>query len=70
MKYFLLFLYFVLSVGSTAGQAVFTKLAEKKYSDRPVSLRIENSGIYCISSFDLDKDGIWLNAFDSPVSYC
>lgn len=70
MKYFLMFLYFVLSIGSVAGQAVFTKLAERKYSDLPVNLRIENSGVYCISSFDLDKDGIWLNAFDSPVSYC
>ncbi|MCU7503023.1 MAG: T9SS type A sorting domain-containing protein [Ignavibacteria bacterium] len=70
MKYYLLFLYFVFSFSSVAGQAVFTKLAEKKYSDLPVNLRIENSGIYCISSFDLDKDGIWLNAFDSPVSYC
>ncbi|MGE5399286.1 MAG: T9SS type A sorting domain-containing protein, partial [Ignavibacteriales bacterium] len=26
--------------------------------------------IYSISSFDLDKDDIWLNAFDSHVSYC
>ncbi|MCU7491651.1 MAG: T9SS type A sorting domain-containing protein [Ignavibacteria bacterium] len=70
MKYFLLFLYFVFSIGSVNGQAVFTKLAEKRYSDLPVNLRIENSGIYCISSFDLVKDDIWLNAFDSPVSYC
>ncbi|HEX2868999.1 MAG TPA: T9SS type A sorting domain-containing protein [Ignavibacteriales bacterium] len=70
MKYFLMFLYFVISIGSAAGQAVFTKLAEKNYSDLPVNLKIDNSGIYCISSFDLDKDGIWLNAFDSPVSYC
>ncbi|MGE5401836.1 MAG: T9SS type A sorting domain-containing protein [Ignavibacteriales bacterium] len=70
MKYLLLFLCFILSIGSVAGQAVITKLAEKKYSDLPINLRIENSGIYCISSFDLDKDDIWLNAFDSPVSYC
>ncbi|MDP4117371.1 MAG: hypothetical protein Q8903_14645, partial [Bacteroidota bacterium] len=32
--------------------------------------RTENSGSYCISSFDIDKDNIWLNSFDTPESFC
>ncbi|MDP4116794.1 MAG: hypothetical protein Q8903_11705, partial [Bacteroidota bacterium] len=51
-------------------QVNFLKIFEKKYSDIPIQMRTENCGVYFISSFDIDKDNIWLTACDSQESYC
>jgi len=59
-----------LMISASSGQAVFTKLLEKKYSDLPVNIRIENSGIYAISSFDVENGNIWIQDFDSQNIYC
>ncbi len=60
----LLFLSFIM-INVSFGQAVFTKLLEKKYSDLPIHIRIENSGIYGISSFDVEENNIWIQDFDT-----
>ncbi len=70
MKNILLFCLITFVFNSTFGQAVFTKLLEKKYSELPVKLRIENSGIYAISSFDVENGNIWIRDFDSQTVYC
>jgi hypothetical protein len=70
MKYFLS-LFIIVSMMSVAfGQATLTKLIEEKYSDLPVKVRIENSGIYAISSFDVENGNIWIQDFDSQNIYC
>ncbi len=69
MKFILSIFTTVLMVSASLGQTVFTKLIEKKYSDLPVKLRIENSGIYAISSFDVDDGNIWIQDFDSQNIY-
>jgi len=67
-SWFLLLLVILLSEYSNA-QPVFSRILDMKYSDLPVNLRVENSGIYFISSFHTENGGIWLNSFDSPVKY-
>ncbi len=69
MKFILSIFTTVLMVSASLGQTVFTKLIEKKYSDLPVRLRMENSGIYAISSFDVDNGNIWIQDFDSQNIY-
>lgn len=51
------------------GQIIFSqvnyqKIFEKNYEDLPIKIRIDNSGIYGIASFDIDGDKIYLNSFD------
>ncbi len=70
MKFILSFFAVVLLTGISLGQAVFTKVIEKKYSELPVKVRIENSGIYAISSFDVDNGNIWIQDFDTKNVYC
>ncbi len=70
MKIILSFFTAALIINTAFGQAVFTKLIEKKYSDLLVKVRIENSGIYAISSFDVDNGNIWIQDFDSQNIYC
>lgn len=60
-----IFTVFVLS-GSLYGQTLFTEILNMSYSDIPLKLRVENSGIYLVSSFQVDGDEIWLQAFDYP----
>ena len=69
MKFILSFFTTALMVNASFGQTGFTKLIEKKYSDLPVKLRIENSGIYAISSFDVDNGNIWIQDFDTQNIY-
>ena len=70
MKFILQIFITVIIINTSFGQAVFTKLVEKKYSELPVKVRIENSGIYAISSFDVDNGGIWIQDFDSQNIFC
>ncbi len=50
-------------------QVQFTKIFEKEYSQIPIKVRIDNSGIYAISSFDVKDDAVCLNSFDDNSSY-
>ena len=38
---------------------------EGDYNNLPFPLRIDNSGIYSIASFDVDNDAIYLSSFNS-----
>ena len=69
MKKLLLLLIILLGIPLSA-QVKNSIIFEKKYSDIPVKMRTENCGVYFISSFDIDKDNIWLTSFDSGESYC
>ncbi len=69
MRNILLIFFSLLIFNVSFGQTVFTKLIEKKYSELPVHLRIENSGIYAVSSFDVENNNIWIQDFDSHVVY-
>ncbi len=48
----------------TFSQVTYEKIFEKNINEISIPLRIENSGIYCISSFDVNKDTVLLNSFD------
>jgi hypothetical protein len=39
---------------------------EQKYSQLPFELRIDNSGIYSIASFDVDNDKVYFSSFNKP----
>jgi hypothetical protein len=69
MKKVLLILVILFGIPLSA-QIKYSVIFEKKYSDIPVKMRTENSGVYFISSFDIDKDNVWLTSFDSGDSYC
>ncbi len=70
MKNIFAFFFPAFIIGAAYGQTAFTELLEKKYSALPVKVRIESSGVYSISSFDIKNDEIWINSFDDPLSYC
>lgn len=59
----------LLALVSVSAQVNYEKLAVIDYKNLPFNIRIENSGIYCLSSFDVKKGDILLNAFDSPERY-
>ena len=69
MRSILLFIFSVFFSSLNFCQPVFTKLIEKKYSELPIHLRIENSGIFAISSFDVENGNIWVQDFDSKIIY-
>jgi len=50
-------------------QVTFEKIFEKNYSELPFGLRIENSGIYSVSSFDVDKNNIAFKTYDDNKVY-
>ncbi len=65
----LLLLAFLVFANLIYSQVQFTKIFKKDYNQIPIKVRIENSGIYGVSSFDV-KDGIvCLNSFDDNSSY-
>lgn len=45
------------------------KVFEKKYTELPFTLRIENSGIYSISSFDIEGNTIAFKTYDNALVY-
>lgn len=53
----------------TYSQIKFSKVFEKSYDELPIKFRIDNSGVYGISSFDISDDKISLTSFDNPYSY-
>ena len=69
MKNILLIIFTFFTSFITFGQPEFTKLVEKKYSELPIHLRIENSGIYAISSFDVENGNVWIQDFDTHKIY-
>jgi hypothetical protein len=50
-------------------QVTFEKIFERNYSELPFGLRIENSGIYSISSFDVDQNNIVFKTYDNNNAY-
>ncbi len=70
MKFILQLFISLFIISTSFGQAVFTKIVEKKYSELPIKVRIENSGIYAISSFDVNNGNIWIQDFDSQNIFC
>ena len=50
-------------------QVTFEKIFERNYSELPFGLRIENSGIYSISSFDVDQNNIVFKTYDNNDAY-
>ncbi len=55
----LFILLFCSSIALLSQEVIF----EKEYSQLPFELRIENSGIYSIASFDIDKDRVYFSSF-------
>jgi hypothetical protein len=54
---------------SINAQIMVEKIFEKKYSELPFSLRIENSGIYSIASFDVEGNQIAFKSYDDNKAY-
>ena len=46
-----------------------TVIYEDKYENLPFPLRIENSGIYSIASFDVDNNGLYFSSFNSDKEF-
>ncbi len=59
----------LLSFLSLSAQINFETVFQKSYSDLPFSLRIENSGIYAVSSFDIYENQIALKTYDDSFVY-
>ena len=57
------------SLSFTFSQVQFEKIFEKNYTELPINIRIDQSGIYGISSFDVSGNIICLNSFDDHFSY-
>ena len=62
-------LFFVLFANLIYSQVQFTKIFEKEYNQIPIKIRIDNSGIYGVSSFDVKDGVVCLNSFDDNSSY-
>ena len=58
------FVLLFVSSAMTFSQVSYEKIFEKNINEISIPLRIDNSGIYCISSFDVNKDTVLLNSFD------
>ncbi|MDP2302305.1 MAG: T9SS type A sorting domain-containing protein [Ignavibacteria bacterium] len=69
MKSVLSALYFTLFLISVNAQINIQKIFDKKYSELPFPLRIENSGIYSIASFDINNDNIAFKTYDESNAY-
>ncbi|HMN25934.1 MAG TPA: hypothetical protein PKE38_15625, partial [Ignavibacteriaceae bacterium] len=65
----LLLLAFLLFANLIYSQVQFTKIFEKDYNQIPIEVRIDNSGIYAVSSFDVKDGVVCLNSFDDNSSY-
>ncbi len=66
MKRFLLILILLsLTIASYPQKIIF----EESYNKLPFILRIDNSGIYSIASFDIEKDIIYFSSFNSNSEY-
>ena len=65
----LLLFTFLLFANLIYSQVQFTKIFEKDYNQIPIKVRIDNSGIYGVSSFDFKDGVICLNSFDDNSSY-
>jgi len=63
------FLIFLGAISYTLSQVQNSKIFEKKYDEIPIKVRIDNSGIYGISSFDVSANEICLTSFDDSQSY-
>ncbi|MCX6139176.1 MAG: hypothetical protein NTV54_16970 [Ignavibacteriales bacterium] len=63
-----LLLSFLLSIAAFA-QPTITKLAEFPYTSLPFGVRVENSGIYSISSFGLTGNQLFVSAFGTQDIY-
>lgn len=50
-------------------QIKFEPIFEKKYSELPFNVRIENSGIYSISSYDVSDKEIAFKSYDNNLLY-
>jgi hypothetical protein len=62
-------LWFTFCMISINAQIMVEKVFEKKYRELPFSLRIENSGIYSIASFDVEGNKIALKSYDDNKAY-
>lgn len=48
---------------------IFSKIADISYDRIPTEIRMDNSGVYGISSFDIQGNNVWLHSFDRAESY-
>ncbi len=69
MKRKIIAIVFFLYCTMNFSQVQYQKIFEKNYEDIPIKIRINNSGIYGIASFDVDGDKIYLNSFDDESYY-
>ena len=67
MKSFLLVI--ALSILSISAQKKTEIVFQKNYNELPFPLRIENSGIYAISGFDILNDKIAFKTYDNNYTY-
>lgn len=66
MKRLLLILFLLLITAVNYSQKI---IYEESYNKLPFPLRIDNSGIYSIASFDIEKDTIYFSSFNSNSEY-
>ena len=66
MKRFLLILILLLTTAINYSQII---IYEESYEKLPFPLRIDNSGIYSIASFDIENDVIYFSSFNSNTEY-
>ncbi|MDP3149321.1 MAG: T9SS type A sorting domain-containing protein [Ignavibacteria bacterium] len=69
MKNLLNIVLVILVSGYAMGQVAHQIILEKKYSELPFGIRMENSGNYSIASFDVVGDAIYCTNFNDGKNY-
>ena len=66
MKKLSLFILVAILTEIATSQPQFSKILERPYTEYSINVRIENSGVYGIASFDVEKGEVFFSTFDSP----
>ncbi len=69
MKKFFLFIVLVFSTVTIFSQQSYKLIFEKKYENLPFKIEIDNSRIYSVSSFDINKDTVLFSSFTKSGIY-
>ena len=66
MKTLVIFCAIIASTALAFSQPQLSTVFEARYADLPFDLRIENSGIYGVASFDVVENDVLMSTYDSP----
>ena len=69
MKLLITLLSFLFWFSAVYAQPQFEILLEKEISELPFDIRVENDGIYGISSFDVSEDIVLIKSHDDKIVY-